>query len=142
MSIDYQIFLDEDIEFTTILARVSEHMPLSIYSETMLELVACDKARLIAIWVRRGARGPEIPFPEHLDFLPRTKLNISPDKERVHEAKVPLIQIAAILLKLTSGSVTMLMNWDLPLLRRRNGQPLELVTPDFWNERLRSIINA
>jgi hypothetical protein len=142
MSIDYQIFLDEDIEFTTILARVSERMPLSVYSQTMLELVACDKERLIAIHVRRGARGREIPFPEHLDFLPRTKLLISPDKQRVYKAKEPLIQIAAILLKLTSASVTMLMNCELPLLRRASGQPLELFTPDFWNERLQSIINA
>jgi hypothetical protein len=142
MSINYQIFLDEDIEFTTILARISERMPLSVYSQTMLELVACDKAQLISIWVRRGAREREIPFPEHLDFMPGTRFTISPDKQRVYKAKEPLIQIAAILLKLTTASVIMLMNCELPLLRRRNGQPLQLFTPDFWNERLQSIINA
>ncbi len=142
MAIDYGIFLEEDIEISAVLARISEDLPLHVSKQTMRELDAEDREGFLWLWMRRRTTEDEIPYPEFINYLPRTEILVSLDKERRNEGgKERLAQVVAALFKITAKRVTILMNGDILLLKRAPGQPPTFFTPDFWTDRMKAIID-
>jgi hypothetical protein len=139
MALEYQFFLEDDIDIPAIFERISEKVPSSALTRSASKLDASDNEGLISLWMRRVAES-EIPYPEFVHFHPKVCGTITLDKEKRHKAQERLIEVVKVLLENTDTSLTLLMFGEILLLQRVKGQSPSLFAPDFWTDRMKSIL--
>ena len=106
MALEYQIFLEQDVNLELLVMKIREYTSLSISEMTPTELKGGDNEGLLSLYIKRGIVDWRGMFPEFINDSPGTVIVLRTDKEERNAAKRRLVCVTESVIESTDGSVT------------------------------------
>lgn len=139
MAIDYNVVLEGDVDFASFLARFGQQIQFTLEKCDGRELRLKEASEMFRLYSKRGLseeEGEPYNFDNpNIDFLPKAAFSIRLNKFRGVEPNIFLARVIRVILDCTPGAVTVLMNGETLMLRRKSGEVQPTVgLAGFWAE--------
>lgn len=136
MAIDYFILLEGDVNFESFVIKLAQHAQFTLEANDGNILRLSEVSGMFYLYARREIKdGENHQFDQCSEYLPETFFSVRLNKEGHSEAKVFLARVVKTVIECTQKAVTVLINGETLLLRRKSGEAKPIVCMmGFWAE--------